>query len=245
MSKHIPKIKRYRERSAENVIREICEAPEKYSSLYIVDENFLANKKRAHKIMDGLIEHGTDIELLIEGARVDSAERSLYTKMKKAHVKYIGFGIESGNQDVLDFYNKKITLEQVRNAVDLSYEMNFITRGTFIFGAPIETKQHLEKTVKFACSLPLDIAIFCPLAYAHKSDLRNEAVKQGKIKEEERGVIADSKRGLGNFTSEELEEYSIKAFRRFYLRPKYMIQELIKMTRSKDFRLMQMGINYI
>lgn len=41
-------------------------------------------------------------------------------KMKKAGVKHIAFGIESGNQDVLDYFNKGITLEQIRKAVNLS-----------------------------------------------------------------------------------------------------------------------------
>ena len=243
--KHIPVQKRYRQRSAKNVLQEICEISDKYRSLYIVDDNFLADKKRAHEIMDNLIERGTDIELLIEGARIDSAERDLYKKMKKAHVKYIGYGIESGNQDVLDFYNKKITLEQIRKAIKLSNEMNFITRGTFILGAPIETKKHFEKTIKFACSLPLDIAVFRPLAYCPGSDLWEEAVKQGKIMQNERRVIADSARGLSTFKTKELKEFSYKAFRRFYLRPKYMIQELLKMIRSNDFRLIKVGFNYI
>jgi radical SAM superfamily enzyme YgiQ (UPF0313 family) len=243
--KHIPVQKRYRQRSAKNVLQEIYEISDKYRSLYIVDDNFLADKKRAHEIMDNLIEHGTDIELLIEGARIDSAERDLYKKMKKAHVKYIGYGIESGNQDVLDFYNKKITLEQIRKAIKLSNEMNFITRGTFILGAPIETKEHFEKTIKFACSLPLDIAVFRPLAYCPGSDLWEKAVKQGKIMQNERRVIADSARGLSAFKTKELKEFSYKAFRRFYLRPKYMIQELLKMIRSNDFRLIKVGFNYI
>ena len=75
--------------------------------------------------MDGLIELGSNIELMIEGARIDSADRNLYKKMKKANVKLIGYGIESGNQDVLDFYNKKITLEQIRKTINLCNEMNF------------------------------------------------------------------------------------------------------------------------
>ena len=119
--------------------------------------------------------------------------------MKKANVRYLGFGIESGNQDVLDFYNKKITLDQIRKAVKLANEMNIIARGTFIFGAPIETKKHFENTIKFACSLPLDVAIFCPLAYCPGSDLYNEAIKAGKINKNERSIVADSSRGLGNF----------------------------------------------
>lgn len=242
---HIPTFKRYRKRSAENVIKEFVEINEKYQSVFIVDENFLANKKRAHKIMDGLIEHGTQIELFVEGARVDSAERELYKKMKKANVRYMGFGIESGNQDVLDFYNKKITLDQIRKAVKLANEMNIIARGTFIFGAPIETKKHFENTIKFACSLPLDVAIFCPLAYCPGSDLYDEAIKAGRINKNERSIIADSRRGLGNFKKEELEEISYKAFKRFYLRPKYIINEFLKMIKSNDFRLLEMGINYL
>jgi anaerobic magnesium-protoporphyrin IX monomethyl ester cyclase len=242
---HIPTYKRYRVRSAENVINEFVEINEKYQSAFIVDENFLADKKRAHKIMDGLIDHGTTIELFVEGTRVDSAEEELYRKMKKANVRYLGFGIESGNQDVLDFYNKKITLEQVRTAVVLANKMNIITRGTFIFGAPLETTRHFENTIKFACSIPLDIAVFCPLAYAPGSDLYNEAVQQGILHENDRAVIACSEQRLGNFTKEELEQISYTAFKRFYFRPRYMIHELIKMVKSRDFRLVKMGLNYL
>jgi len=139
--------------------------------------------------MDGLIELDSDIELIIDGARIDSADRDLYKKMKKANVKFIGYGIESGNQDVLDFYNKKITLEQIRKAINLCNEMNFITRATFILGAPFETKQHFEKTIKFACSLPLDIAIFRPLNYCPGAELWDEAVKQGKIMKNEKLLL--------------------------------------------------------
>ena len=235
----------FRKRSAKSVIQEICEVVEKYRTLYIVDENFLADKKRANDIMDGLIELGSNIELMIEGARIDSADRELYKKMKEANVKLIGYGIESGNQDVLDFYNKKITLEQIRKTINLCNEMNFITRATFILGAPIETKQHFEKTIKFACSLPLDIAIFRPLSYCPGSDLWDEAVKQGKIMKNEKIIIADSERDLSSFKAKELKEFSSNAFRRFYIRPKYIIQQILKMMKSNDFRLLKVGFNYI
>ena len=122
--------------------------------------------------------------------------------MRKAGVKYIMFGIESGNQDVLDFYNKRITLQQIRKAVDLSKKMGFIVAGNFILGAPIEKKQHISKTIKFACSLPLDIVLFYPLNYQYGSYLWFEAVKSGKIRKEDGfSIVADSRKGLGNFTS--------------------------------------------
>lgn len=235
----------YRERSVESVVKEIQEIDEKYNSLLILDDNFLVNKRRTHQILDNIIEMGCTMDLIIGAARVDSADRELYEKMKKAGVKSIGFGIESGNQDVLDFYNKRITLNQIRAAVQLSREMDFITFGTFIFGAPIETKKHIEKTIEFACSLPLDIAIFGPLAYLIGSDLWMEAVKDKKIRKDEYKVIADSSRGLGNFTQEELFRYTNEAFRRFYLRPQFLLNQLFRAFIKNDFGLIKLGIKLL
>jgi len=231
--------KKYRARSVENIVEEMQEINEKYGSVMIVDDNFLSNKKRTIKIMDRLIEIGTDIEIYIQGARVDTAEQELYKKMKKAGVKQLYFGIESGNQDVLNFYNKKTTLDQIRNAVNLSREMNFSTSGSFILGAPFETKQYIERTIKFACSLPLDTAIFAILTYKYGSDLWDEAVKNGKISEGDGyAVLADSRKGLGNFTKEELEEFYRKAIARFYLRPNYIISQIFRSIKNKNFDMM-------
>jgi len=238
--------KTYRQRSVENVVKEIVEIDNKYKSVLIVDDNFLADKRRAHKIMDELIEIGTNIDLLVMGARVDSAEKKLYKKMKKAGVKYLEFGIESGNQDVLDFYNKKTTLHQIRNAVNLSQKMNFITNASFILGAPIETRDHINKTIKFASSLPLDIAMFFPLIYTYGSDLWNEAVENGSInKDESLAKWADSNNGLGNFTRDELEKMCKEAVRKFYFRPSYVARQIYRSILRKNFGVLRAGMNYL
>ena len=159
--------------------------------------------------------------------------------MKQANVKLVGFGIENGNQDVLDFYNKKITLEQVRKAVNLAKEMSFMTFATFILGSPVETEQHIEGTIKFATSLPLDIVAFGGLKYQMGAQLWAEAVKEGKIAEDEFMVPADSRRNLGNFTDEEIKEYTWKAFRQFYFRPNYLLRQLYRAYRWKDIGLVR------
>jgi radical SAM superfamily enzyme YgiQ (UPF0313 family) len=216
----------YRRRSPENIIKEIQEISKKYQSIMIVDDNFLADKKSTTHIMDTLIELDLDLELYILGARVDTAEHDLYHKMKLAGVKFIAFGIESGNQDVLDYYHKKITLPQIRKAVTLARKMNFITQGFFIFGAPIETKNHIENTIQLARSLPFDIIDFNILCYEIGSDIWEEAVQQKKISTDEISVLTDSKRGLGNFTPEELEDVIKKGYKRFYFNPKYIARLL-------------------
>lgn len=235
----------FRQRSAENVVKEIMEINRTYSSVVIVDDNFLANKKRAIDIFQKLIDNKTDIHLIIQGARVDSADPELYKKMKKANVRLISYGLESGNQDVLDYYNKNFTLDQVRRAIKLSRKMGFITLGTFILGAPIETEGHIKNTIKFAYSLPLDIALFIPLGYARGSPLWIDAVKDNKIKEDECNVTADSHRNLGNFTSDELTEKTYKIEKNFYLRPRYIFDQIYLSIRRRNFDLLKNGFHFI
>ncbi len=234
----------FRKRSAENVVKEIQEIDGKYRSVMIVDDNFLADKKRAHRIFDMLLETETNVDFFIEGARVDTADKELYMKMKKAGVRYIGFGIESGNQDILDFYNKKITLQQIRKAVGLAREMDFFIGASFIFGAPIETKKHVENTIKFACSLPLDRANFVPLIYRTGSSLWAEAVKNKKISPYQYDALAVLGHNLGNFTEEELIEYTTNAFKTFYFRPNYILGQIYRTLSRKDYSLLINGLKF-
>jgi len=234
-----------RMRTADNVIEELQEINGKYGTVMIVDDNFIQNKKRVHKIMDGVIENQMDIELLILGARVDSADYDLYNKMRKANVKLIGYGIESGNQDVLNYYKKGFTLNQIRYALNLSRKMGFKTLATFIIGAPIETKDHFEKTIKFSCSLPLDFVIYGVLYYEMGSDLWGEAVKNKKISKEEYLVPADVNRELGIYDTDFLIEYTKRAYRHFYLRPKYILDQIFRSLYFKDIRSLRSGFRFL
>jgi radical SAM superfamily enzyme YgiQ (UPF0313 family) len=229
----------FSQRSSENILHEFREIQDDYNSVMIVDENFLADAQHAHSIMNGLIQAGSTLDLFIAGARVDSANRELYRKMAQAGVKLISFGIESGNQDVLDYYHKQITLSQIRKAIDLAREMKIITWGNFIFGAPIETKQHLRKTMKFSLSLPLDMAFYRQLSYQRGSSLWAEAVKNGMIEEKTSFCYAGSGKTFTNFTDEELSEYCRWAFKRFYYRPTYLLKEVSRCVSRKDFTILK------
>jgi len=219
---------------------------DKYSPIMFLDQKFFGNSKRVNRILDGIINMGSNSDLLIHGARVDSANEALYKKLKKAGVKHIHFGIESGNQDVLNYYNKKTTVDQIRKAVTLSKDMDFTIWGSFILGAPIETKKHFEKTIKFACSLPLDLVVFYPLGLQRGSYLWHEAIKNGNISDDGSFTTTlDSRLGLGNFTSDELRKYCDHAFRRFYFRPSYVLRQIFQSMKNKDYSILRAGFNYI
>ncbi|MFH1563446.1 MAG: radical SAM protein [Nitrospirota bacterium] len=205
----------YRERSVDNVLEEIEEIYRAgYKVLWISDDNFTVNTDRAYKIMEGIISLNLKIVLAFS-SWVGAANEDLFLKFKEAGGRIISFGLESGNQDVLDFYRKPITLDKIRYAVELADKCGLFTAGNFIFGSPMETKEHLRKTLEFAERLPLDTVNFKVLGYMAGSNLWAEAVKDGKILEDERNVFADKKRGLGNFDIEELLEFTKSAYKEF------------------------------
>ena len=237
---------KFQSHSLPRIIQEIDDlAQNGYTSIVFADDDFLWNKKQTEKIMDHIINEGYDLTLWIANARVDSADKKLYTKLQKAGVEHIIFGIESGNQEMLDFYNKKITLDQIRKAVILSHEMGFFTSGNFIIGGPIETKKHIQDTVDFARSLPLDNVFFKELMYVAKSPLWNEAVQQGKINADEAIVMADNHRDLGLFTPKELQEFCDNAFSAFTINPRYWIRELGFVLRHRNFRFLHLGLRLL
>jgi len=64
--------KKYRTRSAENVIEEIKLISKKYDFLFILDDNFFVDMKKSLKILDAIIEEKLDLEMAIAGIRVDA-----------------------------------------------------------------------------------------------------------------------------------------------------------------------------
>jgi magnesium-protoporphyrin IX monomethyl ester (oxidative) cyclase len=115
-------------------------------------------------------------------ARVDQISVPLLEQMKKCGVEAIAFGVESGSQKVLDFFRKGIKIEQTIEAFDLCHEYGIGTLAFVMLGAPVETREDLEATVKLVerirpDSLSFSIATPGPgnalHEYAVENDLRN------------------------------------------------------------------------
>jgi hypothetical protein len=72
----------------------------------------------------------------------------------------VGFGVESGNQAVLDSIKKRQTLDDVRRAFREAKAAGLQTMGFFIFGLPADTEESMEDTIRFALELDPDLANF-------------------------------------------------------------------------------------
>ncbi len=240
---HIPELEL---RSSENIIKEIDDISNKgYNTLVFVDDNFITRKEVLTEVMDYIKNQKLNLKLWIWEARADAANRGLFEKMREAGTEAINFGIESGCQEVLDYYDKKLTISQIKKAVSLSKEMFFLVTATFIIGSPIETKKQIIKTIKFSSSIPLDSAIFYLFQYTYKSKFWEDAVKEGKIKPDEFRVIPDIKRGLGNFTTEELRHFTRLAYINFFMNPNRWARTLKNAIKFNDTRIFFQGIQMV
>lgn len=205
---------RYRERSVGQVIKEIKRRKEEGADyLIFYDDNFLMREKRAREIMNGIIENKIPLKMALQ-ARVDFVTQELLQKLKEAGVIIMIFGLESANQDVLDFYKKKTTVADAERAISLAHRSGLITFGTLIIGAPMETDRHFEADRKFFKETPLDLVSIHILDYVCGSTLWEEAYRKGLIDKSEIHVAAD--RRVSHYTTEELAGIRQGLIKSFY-----------------------------
>ena len=57
-------------------------------------------------------------------------------------------------------------------------------------------------------------------------------------------VLADSEKGLGKLTQKEIEQYRSVAFKRFYLRPTYMLGQIYRNLLRNDYGLLFHGMKF-
>ena len=94
--------------SAEYIVNEmhVCRNDFGIEEILVYDDTFTLDKKRAMKICDLIIERNLKVSWDIR-TRVDLIDKELMIKLKKAGCSRIHFGVESGNQDILNILKKR------------------------------------------------------------------------------------------------------------------------------------------
>lgn len=145
-------------RSPENVIGEIKELIEKYRTKFFnfADDLFVLNKGRVLDICKKIKEENLDIKWSATG-RVNLVDRELLQAMASAGCVFIGYGIESGGQLILNNMNKQATVEQAKRAIRLTREAGIYPDCSFMIGFPGETRETIRETVNFIKEMDLSL----------------------------------------------------------------------------------------
>lgn len=120
-----------------------------FNQINIVDDLFTSNKKRCMAICDGIINRGIKHKWSAF-ARVDTVHEDLLEKLVEAGCGSLCFGIESGNQEILDRIKKQTTLDKCRKAAYLCKKTGIKPMASYILGLPGETEETVRRTFEFA-----------------------------------------------------------------------------------------------
>ena len=172
--------------------------------------------------------------------RVDKINPELLALMKKAGCYEIGFGIESGTDRILQFIKKATTTDLVRKGVMMTKKAGIDVRGFFMIGFPTETRDEILQTINFAKELDVDVAQFMVSTPFPGTEMWEIAKANGAISDDWNSFTfyaPDNIPFSSNLLNDkELLELYRKAYKSFYLRPKYMLKQLLKLRSFTDIQ---------
>jgi len=123
-----------------------------FTEITIEDDLFTLYRKHFLAVCGELIRRDTGIRWNAF-SRVDTISPEIVETMARAGCQAICFGVESGNQEVLDLVKKKSNLDKVKEAMRMTQDVGISALASFIIGLPGETEDTLRKTVEFANEL--------------------------------------------------------------------------------------------
>ncbi|MBU4246010.1 B12-binding domain-containing radical SAM protein [archaeon] len=223
----------FRYRNPEKVLEEI-EHVKKLGVRKILfwADTFTFNKKFVIDLCNGMVERGLEKDMSwVVNSRVNTIDQEMLKHMDEANCFLVAFGAESGNQEILNYVNKGITLEQTRNAFKWVHETNIESAAHIVFGlAPFETETTIKKTLDFVKEIKPNYANFHIATPYPGTELYARYDKEGYIINKEYTRLESPKANitLPNLSNNDLEHWRDKAFFDFYVTPRIAIQELKK-----------------
>jgi len=235
-------------RSIENVMKEIEECIDKYNirEFNFHDELFTVNKKRTIEFCQEVKKRKLDIAWVCM-IRVDFADEETLREMKEAGCKKIMFGFESGSQMILDKMKKRVALEKAEQVVRLVKKIGIKTAGNFMFGNIGETEETIKQSIRLANKLNTDTMAFFIASPYPGTEFYQIAKKNGYFRKDiewkDFTLVSNnlSPLNLPGLPAERILEWQKKAYRQYYLRPKYVLSKITGLKTVVDLKNLYNG----
>lgn len=200
--------RKVRFRSVDNVMEEIIHIKQEYSVRYMdfVDDMINLNEAWLNELCDRMIKEKLNMNWSCNMFPT-SMSVELLKKMRRSGANTIKLGVQSASPEILARIHRGAnSVENARKLIHNARRVGFIVFLDFIFGLPGENEETIEKSVNFALSTNPHIAKFYKLDLLEGSELYNR-----------------TNSGFTSLTQEKLEESCKSAWKRFYLRPRKVL----------------------
>ncbi|MBM3879029.1 MAG: hopanoid biosynthesis associated radical SAM protein HpnJ [Verrucomicrobia bacterium] len=230
---------KYRVRSPQNVAGELAHAKKLFPQVkefFFDDDTFTANLPRAREIARQLKPLGLTWSC---NSRANVNYDTLKL-MKECGLRLLLVGYESGSEDILKRVKKGVTLDEMRVFTQACQELGIVIHGTFVLGLPVETRETIEQTIRFAQELDV-FSIQVSLAAPYPGTELYEMARQNGwfAKQDKTDILLGD--GLQQSTleypglsKEEIFEAVEQFYRRYYLRPKPVLRIIKTMLEDKE-----------
>lgn len=222
--------KKIRKRSPEDVINEMQHVKQKLdvSTIAFMDDTFTLLPEWVEDFCNLLIERDLDIGWGCT-ARVDKVDQELIELMRDAGCHTIFIGVESGNQEILDRVKKGTRTEQIKTIFETANDVGMRTVASLAIGLPGETRETVNKSIKFVKDIKANYALFSVATPYPGTEFYNKMVEVGELPSNWSDYdLFSPVVETTNLTFEEIRSLQKKAFREFYLRPTYILKNLVR-----------------
>lgn len=170
-------------RHTDNIIQELhmIEA-QGIKNVFIMDDTYTNNKKRIMEISKRIIDEKINLRLSVQ-LRLDQLDKEVCDIMYASGVRYVGPGIESGNEEIMRAIGKgpRESKEHMREKIRLLQEYDWRVRCSYVFGMTDETEEQVMETIEFAKELGADENAFSILVPYPDSPLWHVAKAKGLV----------------------------------------------------------------
>lgn len=223
--------KKIRERSVENIVDEIEYLKTNYDidTIAFMDDTFTLKKRKVMAICDEILKRNIEIMWGCT-SRVDTLDEKLLKKMKEAGCITIFIGVESADQQQLDNMCKNTTIAKIENAFKSAHKLKIRTIASVALGMPGDTKEIMNKTVKFVHKLKPNYAIYSLATPYPGTRFYKEAFEKNliKIKDWSKYTLITPILETIDCSLNDMRKIQAKAFMKFYLRPHYIIRQFLQ-----------------
>lgn len=230
----------YRTKSPLRMVDEIEHAKAHgFKAFNFVDDSFTTLTSRAVAVCEELIRREVGMPwTCTNGLRVGNVNEDFFRLARKSGCWLVAFGFESGSDEVLKRIKKGATVAQARRAVEWARKYDFTILGYFMVGLPGETGKTIQETADFAASLDVDFAKFSitmplpgtPLYSSWSEQIQDQGETDFSIHRSGGRFYTHP-----DFSWNELEGHTRRAYRTFYARPGYIAKRLARSLRSGQF----------
>ena len=217
-----------RYRSPEKVVEEIDYLVKNFNlrNIKIIDEMFALKESHVIRFCDLIIERGYDLNMWAY-ARVNTVNERMLWKMRKAGIRWLAYGFESGNQEVLRAVSKEYDPDTVGQVVQMTYDTGIYICANYIFGLPDDDRGSMQDTLDLAVKINAEWANFYAAMGYPGSRLYDQAMARGwPLPKTWEGYSPYSYETLPlptkYLTGPEVLHFRDQAFQDYFQRPEYM-----------------------